>query len=126
MHARRSPSRLLGSWAVALPAASPASAHCRQPLGTRTRRIERLAWPSMPLMSVRMWRLCSLLSCAAGQMTPGSQVVAELRAAIAAGEDTFALPAGGIEFPDGAGLSLSLSLSLSLTHSLSLSTGQIF
>eukprot|EP01044_Picomonas_judraskeda_P011958 COSAG03_NODE_1673_length_3668_cov_55.647718_2_plen_107_part_00 len=73
----------------------------------------------MPLMSVRMWRLCSLLSCAAGQMTPGSQVVAELRAAIAAHEDNFALPAGGIEFPDGAGLSLSLSLSLS--HSLSLS-----
>ena len=75
----------------------------------------------MPL-SVRMWRLCSLLSwSAAGQMTPGSQVVAELRAAIAAGEDTFALPAGGIEFPDGAGLSLSLSVCLSRSLSLSLS-----
>ena len=37
-----------------------------------------------------------------GPMTPGSQVMADLRAAIAAGRDSFALPAGGISFSDGS------------------------
>jgi hypothetical protein len=60
----------------------------------------------LPLLTLLLGVKCApplhIIGSGAQNMTPGKAVMAKLQAAIASGEDTFQLPAGGISFADGS------------------------